>query len=188
VQWYDSSGNLLWARVYDGPADDVAFSVIETMGKDIVVAGHTRSFGAGLDDFLLLKTDSLGNLKWVKTYGGSNEDWAYSVYETYDPGSTESFGASLKDLLQTSDTGFVLAGYTQSFGAGFLDFMVVKTDTGGNVSTCPVGNPIPTEISQYMVVSTISPIITSLSLGSNQSDDHNGRMSDNLHFRRLLFE
>ncbi len=36
----DSSGNLLWARVYDGPADDVASSVIETMGKDIVVAGH----------------------------------------------------------------------------------------------------------------------------------------------------
>jgi hypothetical protein len=47
--------------------------------------------------------------------------------------------------------------------------MVVKTDTGGNVSTCPVGNPIPTEISHYMVVSAISPIITSLSLGSNVS-------------------
>jgi hypothetical protein len=106
VQWYDSSGNLLWARVYDGPADDVASSVIETMSKDIVVAGHTRSFGAGLHDFLLLKTDSLGNLQWVKTYGGSNEDWAYSVYETYDPGSTESFGAGLKDLPFPSPTDF----------------------------------------------------------------------------------
>jgi hypothetical protein len=149
------------------------------MGKDIVVAGYTRSFGAGLHDFLLLKTDSLGNLKWVKTYGGSNEDWAYSVYETYDhgyiiAGTTESFGAGLKDFLmiktnldgilqwaktyggtnedepfqvqQTSDTGFVLAGYTQFFGARLLDFMVVKTDTGGNVLTCPVENPIPTEI------------------------------------------
>ena len=93
------------------------------MGKDIVVAGYTRSFGAGLHDFLLLKTDSLGNLQWVKTYGSSNEDWAYSVYEAYDPGSTESFGAGLKDLLQTSDTGFVLAAYTQSFGAGLLEFM-----------------------------------------------------------------
>jgi len=66
--------------------------------------------------------------------------------------------------------------------------MVVQTDTGGNVSTCPVGNPIPTEISHYMVVSTISPIITSLSLGSNQSNDHNGGMSKNLHFRRLLIK
>jgi len=89
--------------VYDGPADDVASSVIETMDKDIVVAGHTRSFGAGLHDFLLLKTDSLGNLQWVKTYGGSNEDWAYSVYEAYDhgyiiAGTTESFGAGLKDF------------------------------------------------------------------------------------------
>jgi len=74
-----------------------------------------------------------------------------------------------------------LAGYTQSFGAGLLDFMVVKTDTGGNVPTCPVGNPIPTEISQYMVVSA-------LSLGSNQSNDHNGGLSNKLHFRRLLFE
>jgi TolB-like protein len=105
----DSSGNLLWARVYDGPADDVVSSVIEVMGKDIVVAGHTRSFGAGLHDFLLLKTDSLGNLRWVKTYGGSNEDWAYSVYEAYDhgyiiAGSTESFGAGLKDLLTVAQT------------------------------------------------------------------------------------
>lgn len=74
------------------------------MGKDIVVAGHTRSFGAGLHDFLLLKTDSLGNLQWIKTYGGSNEDWAYSVYETYEPGSTESFGAGLKDLLTVAQT------------------------------------------------------------------------------------
>jgi hypothetical protein len=76
------------------------------MGKDIVVAGHTRSFGAGLHDFLLLKTDSLGNLQWVKTYGGPNEDWAYSVYEAHDPGSTESFGAGLKDLPFPSPTDF----------------------------------------------------------------------------------
>jgi hypothetical protein len=107
----DSSGNLLWARVYDGPADDVASSVIETMGKDIVVAGNTRSFGAGLHDFLLLKTDSLGNLQWVKTYGGPNEDWAFSVYEAYDhgyiiAGTTESFGAGLKNLPFPSPTDF----------------------------------------------------------------------------------
>jgi len=62
-----------------------------------------------MHDFLLLKTDSLGNLKWVKTYGGSNEDWAYSVYETYDhgyiiAGSTESFGAGLKDFLTVAQT------------------------------------------------------------------------------------
>ena len=126
--------------MYDGPADDVASSVIETMGKDIVAAGHTRSFGAGLHDFLLLKMDSLGNLQWVKTYGGSNEDWACSVYEAYDhgyiiAGTMESFGAGLKDLLTLAQTKANLAGYTQSFGAGLLDFMVVKTDTWGNVLT-----------------------------------------------------
>jgi hypothetical protein len=89
----------------------------------------------------MIKTNLDGILQWAKTYGGTNEDEPFQVQ-------------------QTSDTGFVLAGYTQSFGAGFLDFMVVKTDTGGNVLT---------EILQYMMVSAISPIITSLSLGSNVS-------------------
>ena len=59
--------------MYDSPSHDVASSVIETMGKDIVVVGHTRSFGAGLHDFLLLKMDSLGNLQWVKTLGAQTK-------------------------------------------------------------------------------------------------------------------
>jgi hypothetical protein len=107
----DGNGNLQWAKTYGVTLDDSARAIVRQlgkppMGKDIVVAGYTRSFSAGLHDFLLLKTDSLGNLQWVKTYGGSNEDWAYSVYEAYDPGSTESFGAGLKDLPFPSPTDF----------------------------------------------------------------------------------
>jgi len=52
--------------------------------------------------------------EWNKTYGGTGDDWAGSV-------------------VQTSDGGFVMAGGTDSFGAGDYDFWLVKTDAEGNM-------------------------------------------------------
>src|SRR5271157_5372421 len=51
---------------------------------------------------------------WSKTYGGPNWDVAYA-------------------LAQTSDDGYALAGFTESFGAGAIDFWLVKTDASGNM-------------------------------------------------------
>jgi hypothetical protein len=110
----DANGNVQWAKTYGGTDIDYAFSVQQTSDDGYILAGYTRSFGAGLDDIILIKTDANGNLQWATTYGGTNDDWASSVQ-------------------QTSDDGYIVAGYTRSFGAGFYDAFLVKTDANGNI-------------------------------------------------------
>jgi len=161
----DASGNLQWAKTFGGSSHDYAHSVQQTSDGGYIVAGYTRSFGAGGDVFLL-KTDASGNLQWAKTFGGSDYDWAYSVQQTSDggyivAGVTYSFGAGNNDVFllktdasgnlqwaktfrgssydgalsvqQTSDGGYIVAGYTSSFGAGGSDVFLFKTDASGNL-------------------------------------------------------
>jgi uncharacterized delta-60 repeat protein len=110
----DAFGNLQWAKTYGGMFDDLAHSVQRTSDGGYILAGYTYSFGAGYWDIFLIKTDANGNVQWAKTYGGTSDDWAYSVQ-------------------QTSDGGYIVAGWTSSFGAGSSDIFLIKTDAFGNV-------------------------------------------------------
>jgi len=104
-----------WAKVYGGNDNDYALSVQQTTDGGYIVGGYTRSFGAGNYDCWILKLDSGGNITWQKTYGGSGEDVANSIQ-------------------QTTDGGYIVAGYTESFGAGYFDCWILKLDSGGNVT------------------------------------------------------
>jgi len=110
----DSDGNAQWNRTYGGAAMDIPMSVVQTSDGGYALAGFTYSFGAGGPDMWLVKTDSAGNIQWNNTYGGTNWDVAYS-------------------MIHTSDGGYVLTGYTYSFGAGGPDMWLVKTDSAGNM-------------------------------------------------------
>ncbi len=103
-----------WSQTYGGTGGDVAYSLIATSDGGYAIAGVTNSFGAGSSDFWLVKTDANGVMEWNRTYGGTGDDAAYS-------------------LIATSDGGYAIAGSTGSFGAGGLDFWLVKTDALGNV-------------------------------------------------------
>jgi hypothetical protein len=108
----DSSGDTLWTRSYGGASDDRGYSVQQTSDGGYIIAGFTESFSAGFRDVYLIRTDSLGNALWERVYGGSENDWGYSVQ-------------------QTLDGGYIVAGYTNSFGTGSLDFYIIKTDQNG---------------------------------------------------------
>jgi hypothetical protein len=109
----DANGDSLWTRTYGGSDDDQGYSVQQTSDGGYIITGETDSFGAGSSDFYLVKTDANGDTLWTRTYGGSSTDMGWSVQ-------------------QTSDGGYIVAGYTYSFGAGGYDFYLVKTDANGD--------------------------------------------------------
>lgn len=103
------NGDTVWAKSIGGTAGDFGRSIEITSDENYLIAGYTSSYGSGGLDFYLLKTDTDGNTLWTRTYGGSQPDYAYSAQET-------------------SDGGYAIFGYTQSFGAGNTDFYLVKTE------------------------------------------------------------
>jgi hypothetical protein len=155
----DANGNIIWAKTYGGTNWDEARSVQQTSDGGYIVAGRTRSFGAGYEDIFLIKTDTNGNIIWAKTYGGINRDEAYSVQQTSDGGYivagwTDSWGGILLiktdtngnviwaktywgnraySVQQTSDGGYIVAGVTHPFSAGYDDAFLIKTDANGNI-------------------------------------------------------
>jgi hypothetical protein len=100
-------------RVIGGPDLDRGVFVSPTRDGGYIAVGVTRSFGFGGEDVYLVRADSAGETLWSRTYGGSDEDNGWSVHETRD--------------------GFILAGFTNSFGAGEFDFYLVKTDPNGEL-------------------------------------------------------
>jgi len=110
----DANGNLQWTKTIGGPEGEAGTSLIQTSDGGYAIAGYTESFGAGEWDVYVVKLDANGNLQWTKTIGGKKEDMGTS-------------------LIQTSDGGYAIAGYTESFGAGSGDVYVVKLNANGNL-------------------------------------------------------
>lgn len=162
----DSEGNINWAKTFGGTATDYADKILQTAEGDFVVVGYTTSYGAGSVDGLITKLDSVGSIIWAKTYGGGSNDYTRSIQQTTDKGFivagyTLGYGAGLWDFLvlkvdstgsvewsktyggtnwekatsvaQTLDGGYVVGGFTQSYGAGGMDLLVVKLDSSGTI-------------------------------------------------------
>jgi hypothetical protein len=156
---FNSSGDLIWARVLmEGyPKLYQGTSLIEASDSAIIVAGYIIGFTIP-HEFLVARYDASGNLIWVKTLdvGGG---YAYSVIETYDGGIVVTgdngfdlvlakFGAAGnliwttllegsskiigKSVIEASDHGLVVTGWTDSFGAGEWDIHLSKFDASGN--------------------------------------------------------
>ena len=101
-------------RTIGGTINDYAQSIIQTIDGGYAVAGETNSFGAGGSDFYIVKFDASGTLQWSRTIGGAGNESANSI-------------------IQTTDGGYVVAGYTGSFGAGGNDVYIVKLDASGTL-------------------------------------------------------
>lgn len=99
---------------FGGSGYDDGYDLKQTLDKGYIVAGSTSSFGQGNTDVYLVKLDSMGNIKWQQTYGGYNNETARSV-------------------VQLADSGYVAAGYTNSWGFGGYDVYMVRADKAGNL-------------------------------------------------------
>jgi hypothetical protein len=88
-----------WNETFGGTNHDSASSVQQTADGGYILVGLTISYGAGGGDAWLVKTDSIGSETWNRTFGDANFDTVYSVQ-------------------QTTDGGYILVGYTNSYGAG----------------------------------------------------------------------
>jgi hypothetical protein len=146
----DQNGNIQWQKTYGGRSDDSASSIQQTSDGGYIVAGDTMSFGAGDLDIWVLKLDQNGNIQWQKTYGGRNGEFASSIQ-------------------QTSDGGYIVAGYTTSFGAGGI--WVLKLDANGDIGGCNLigtSNATVKDTSVNGVATSVTPRDTSVS-GQNSS-------------------
>jgi len=162
----DAEGNMQWNKTYGGALTETSGDMCVTTDGGYAMSGYTTSFGAGGQDFWLVKTDIAGNMLWNMTYGGTGNEYAYHVVQTVDGGyallgQTNSFGAGNNDfwlvktdgsgnvqwnqtyggtvsdvgihVLQTDEGGYALLGYTSSFGAGSNDAWLIMTDVAGNM-------------------------------------------------------
>jgi hypothetical protein len=117
----DAEGTLLWERRYGGPWVDQALDMDKTSDGGFIITGVTDGTDlCGLEciesrwDVYLLRVDGQGEEVWQRTFGGNGADSGHAVRETQD-GS------------------FIVAGITNSFGAGLADVYLLKVDAEGNL-------------------------------------------------------
>ncbi len=134
---YDSNGNLLWQRVWDKGDIDYATSLAVDDDGNLYVCGNTYSFGAGEGDALVLKYDSSGNLVWDRTWGGSDNDFAYgaAIDESGNllvTGNTRNVAeaAIAAFLLKYSPAGDLISEFTCSEGSNYQPGAITVDDSG----------------------------------------------------------
>jgi hypothetical protein len=202
----DASGNKTWDKTFGGAADDEGRSVEQTSDGGYIIAGYTKSYGAGSSDVWLIKIDSSGNKTWDKTFGGATDDEGHSVQQASDggyiiAGFTHSYAAGNGDVWliktdasgtgvwrktlggtepdegtsvqRTSDGGYAITGYTKSYGAGSSDVWLIVVDSSGKgEGQIPIGGTDADEGASVQQTSDGSYIITGYtkSYGAGGSD------------------
>lgn len=107
-------GTLAWAREYAASRITAGFSVIEKREGGFMVAGVATIDDTDNLDIFLMSTTPDGAMQWAKTFGGADFE-------------------SVSDVLQAPDGGFIVSGITLSYGRGYNDALLLKTDSRGNL-------------------------------------------------------
>lgn len=116
-EWYvvrtDKNGDTLWTSTFGGMLNDLNTHIDHTNDGGFILSGHTQNFGALGYDLLLIKIDGNGDQIWTTMLSGPGRD-------------------ELHDVKETADGGYIAVGFTDSYGAGDRDGLVVRTDVNGD--------------------------------------------------------
>jgi uncharacterized delta-60 repeat protein len=107
-------GTVDWQKTYGETGYDYANAIQQTTEGGYIMTGRTHNFGAGDSDAWALKLNPNGTVEWQKAYGGTGYDYANSIQ-------------------QTTDSGYIVAGGTDSCGAGCEEAWVLKLNSDGSV-------------------------------------------------------
>jgi hypothetical protein len=107
----DGNGEIIWTSTIDYLANEHGGHISLTSDNCIIGSGRTSS-PTMKSDIVVFKMDMNGEALWLNTYGGDEHEVSYGV-------------------LETSDLGFIITGYTTSYGAGAADMYLIKTDPDG---------------------------------------------------------
>lgn len=107
------SQTMIWETNFGGMLNEMGNSCQVLPDSCIIILGTTYSYGSGLSDIYLVKTDNLGNILWTKQYGGDSTDFGY-------------------DIQLTSDSGFIIVG-TTTINKISKDIYLIKVDSSGTV-------------------------------------------------------
>ena len=116
----DANGEEEWNQIYGGSIVEYGFSGQQTNDNGYIFTGWTNSYGSGGSDVWLIKTDANGEEEWNQTYGGSSWDQGLSAQ-------------------QTTDGGYIVTGWTESYGSGGTDMWLIRLEGDGE-------EPPPSEI------------------------------------------
>ncbi len=111
----DSNGDSIWTKTYDENNDDYAHSIKQTNDGGYIITGTTKPTNSNYDIYVL-KTDSLGNSEWSKTFGGYTQEQGYSI-------------------IQNGDGSYILLGYTNEYqgtSSGYEQILLIKMDNVGD--------------------------------------------------------
>lgn len=107
------SGQIIWSKTYGGSGDEEARNIIVSKDNKLVFIGYTSSSGNGNSDGWIVKLDTSGGVIWSRTCGGGSQDGYIKLF-------------------QTSDSSYLIGGYTASYGAGNLDAWFIKLTKDGH--------------------------------------------------------
>ena len=109
----DSRGDTSWTRTFGGANDDQGYTVQQTSDGGYIIAGLTRSYGAGGADVYLIKTNASGDTQWTRTFGGPLDDRGLCAR-------------------QTRDGGYIVGGWTTSYPDSSVYIWLIKTNANGD--------------------------------------------------------
>ncbi len=153
VARYNTRGDLRWVRRWGGPMGDEAFSVGASRDGHLYVGGTfqtTAKFDSsitltsnGFSDIFLAKTDTAGNLKWVKTIGNGTATELISQVAVSQQNEVYFIGSFPQSI------------FYQTFGitsAGRTDIMIGRLDSAGNMLALSRFGGTEADLGRYIAV------------------------------------